>query len=1544
MSVISNNQLAGAAGQGGAADYKISRSLRFNSGDSSYLSRTPSTAGNRKTWTWSGWVKLCKNKGQVLFHSYSAQSDSGAFFIDYLSGGSLRVLGWSTVWRTTSAIFRDFSAWQHVVVAVDTTNATANDRIKVYVNGSQITDFSAFNNPSQNADLAINQADTHRIGNYLSYDYLDGYLADVHFIDGQALAPTDFGEFDDNNVWQPKEFTGSYGTHTAPAYGPSYGSDITSTEVAKTIDGDLSTYGVPTGDFIGYTYSASNEPSINIKWENTKSSSITVYIQPWVGGSAANSGTFTSSGGNSVTIAAGATLNTKFNFPSGYEGYFRVYTSGDGTYLRMYDTGGTRVFNSFHLDFFDNSSNAALGADSSGLGTTLPGVSFDGSGDVVSSADHSDFTLGTNDWTIEYFVNPASFETYDVTVSKYGNSSYSWWQAFFAGGSLIFYLYDSSLNYVTVTSTTAFTANKWAHVAIVRDGNTLRMYVDGVQEDTTSITGWTVHDSTAAVTIGEDGDGNYDFSGVISNVRIVNGTCLYPNGTAFTVPSTPLTNVTNTKLLCCQSSSSATAATVSPNTLTTSGDPFATSKNDTDWTVNNLTANAIDYVSSSTGSLYSGNWSQAFNGSTSYPAPYIFNTTSTVTLSTAISGVIELYVYLPGTYQGNPTVYTLSNGATYSKTTQTAEWISFGSQSNVTSISVNAPDPGSNVFAVRVDGTILVSENTSNIDSLIDTPTNYEAASGNNGGNYCTWNPIDRNASANYQEAPTNGNLDTNPRGDFTGTIPVTSGKWYWEITITTVTTAGQAYIGVLDVEQIRTGGSRGWATSQIAAMRDTGGLYGDGSTGSGVSYTQGDVLGFALDATSGKLWIAKNNTWINSGNPVGGTGHAFSGLSYSAYTPIVSDSNTGQVYSLNAGQRPFAYTPPTDFLSICTTNLPDPTIADGSTAFDVVTWNGNDTQRDITGLGFSPDLVWIKQRSATALHSLQDTVRGATKNLVPNDTQSEGTETAFLNAFLSDGFSIGTSSTVNDGSSTYVGFAWDGGDLATNSAYNQSQAWSSGTYSGTTPGAGYEVANAFNGSNSPGDSFGAGKQWGFYPGSATLTFPTAITLTSSSTVEFYTWHNTGSTGNITVTCSNGSVAVTPVDNANIASTTVSNPYSTFGASITAITVNSSGSDWTALAGIVIDGKPLVDAGIIPAGGLNSSVYNQSQTWSSLGTGTAYNSTTDWDKAFDGIITTTSDVAFAASDATLTWTPSSAITVNTSVTLYVYNPTNGSSYGTRVNGSYITGTSNYNVPVTLTAAELGGQLTSIQLTNSGLVGPYLGGVEVDGKLLVNNGVSAPNVPSIASTVRANPSAGFSIVDYSSSSNAVDVAHGLNAAPELIILKDRNNSYDWVVITTLLANTTDYLVLNSTPASANFGVDAPTSTTFKPSQSTNSDYIAYCFAPVEGYSKFGTYTGNGSSDGSFVYTGFRPKWIMVKRYDGNAPWVIVDTERNTFNVIDNHLLANVADAENGSTIGNVCDSVSNGFKFRGSDGWFNGSSANYIWAAFASHPFKNSRAR
>tara|TARA_B000000557_G_scaffold44892_1_gene33561 strand:- start:1239 stop:5519 length:4281 start_codon:yes stop_codon:yes gene_type:complete len=143
----------------------------------------------------------------------------------------------------------------------------------------------------------------------------------------------------------------------------------------------------------------------------------------------------------------------------------------------------------------------------------------------------------------------------------------------------------------------------------------------------------------------------------------------------------------------------------------------------------------------------------------------------------------------------------------------------------------------------------------------------------------------------------------------------------------------------------------------------------------------------------------------------------------------------------------------------------------------------------------------------------------------------------------------------------------------------NDGTVWSSGSYSGTTPSAGYGVAEAFNGVGFPGDSFGSGVQWGFFPGTATLTLPKPITLTSDSTFEIYSYHSSSSGGSISFTCSNGTVTPSLTVNATnvIGSTVVSNPFSTFGAQITAITLVSSGSDWTAIAGIAVDGVVLMD-------------------------------------------------------------------------------------------------------------------------------------------------------------------------------------------------------------------------------------------------------------------------------------------------------------------------------------------------------------------------------
>jgi hypothetical protein len=204
------------------SEYQISRSLRFNSVDSPYLNRTPGSAGNRRTWTWSGWVKRTAfGANGTLLACGTSYSETGQMAITFSTGGGndtdcLNLTTGDQVFRRSTNQLRDPSAWYHLVVAFDTTQSNASDRVKMYINAVQVTSFVLSNNPVQNTEYGINQAALHHIGgNTVTADtYLNGYLTDVHFIDGQQLTPSSFGEYDVNTgVWRPKAYTGTYGTN-----------------------------------------------------------------------------------------------------------------------------------------------------------------------------------------------------------------------------------------------------------------------------------------------------------------------------------------------------------------------------------------------------------------------------------------------------------------------------------------------------------------------------------------------------------------------------------------------------------------------------------------------------------------------------------------------------------------------------------------------------------------------------------------------------------------------------------------------------------------------------------------------------------------------------------------------------------------------------------------------------------------------------------------------------------------------------------------------------------------------------------------------------------------------------------------------------------------------------------------------------------------------------------------------------------------------------------------------------------------------------------
>ena len=333
-------------------------------------------------------------------------------------------------------------------------------------------------------------------------------------------------------------------------------------------------------------------------------------------------------------------------------------------------------------------------------------------------------------------------------------------------------------------------------------------------------------------------------------------------------------------------------------------------------------------------------------------------------------------------------------------------------------------------------------------DVVEDTPTK----------NWCTLNPLDRSSSS-----PTlsNGNLDiktstrTAVNESCRGTVGVSAGKWYFECVVTPV------YVAAFQAGEV---GIKAVGTSLANRASDASDAFCFGVGGGGSTWfkrnnstftnlttsgaTTGTVLSVAFDLDAGKVWVAKDGAWENSGNPASGTNAQFTSIASGTYAVVVTPySSTTSNYtdlSLNTGQRAFAYTPPTGFNALNTANLPAPDIADGSDYFNTVLWTGDGaSSRSISGVGFQPDWVWTKKRNSAQDHFLYDVVRGSTNGnfyeLRSSSTAAEGvpsTADTGLRSLDSDGFTIGSDGSVNTNNDTYVAWSWDaGGSGSSNTA-----------------------------------------------------------------------------------------------------------------------------------------------------------------------------------------------------------------------------------------------------------------------------------------------------------------------------------------------------------------------------------------------------------------------------------------------------------------------------------------------------------------------------
>ena len=949
------------------AGFAIKRSLRFNATDTPELTRVPSTAGNTKTFTISFWAKRSKlsstqmivQTGDTYANLFRAYWDGNDNFRFHQYNGSY-VMSY-----ITSAQYRDVGAWYHFVIAIDTTQAVAANRAKLYVNGVEVTDWTTESHPAQDLTIGWNAAIKQRIGReytttYGNYYNYGGYLAEFHSVDGQQLAPTDFGEFDTTTgVWNPIEYT-----HTiTPTEAISYGVDNTS----NVFDGNPGNY-----DTTGLSFGT---------WPGTIQNSN-------VGGYGANSvQVLKTNSGNAVTWTIN-TGNTNRYIHTSSDGinWTTNLTTISGTAVQVtsawlgwgggantdYTTVSVPADNSFYLDFSDNSSNAALGDDRSRPDYNKL------SGALTTTSGGGNFYSGT------------ASRAFDGSTSSDVKGG---WLAVGDTSNLIWAPPTGSYS---VSSSLRVYAGYYSTIS-----------VNGASKATGG------HNSAAAwITLSH--------TGAINEIKFENAT----NDNVVRI----------------------SAIEIDGTVLVSNA-----------WTVNNIVASSSNNQSITsltfTGNSNAGNSiREFFLGSTSVTSSVY--ATHSYSISQYDSGHNSGYVANAHDGDESTNIDWKYGTIAYTFTNKSASYVDFignitsGGNVIINGTTYNAPFPvvGTSSGGRNIRRVYLV--DPVSVDSLIDTPTDYEQGA-NIGGNYCTLNPL-----AAVRASISDGNLtasSTSSYAEIASSFAMLSGKWYCEFTLSD--NAGEYLTwGVSQTNRnfaVGTGvtdnpedyGFKAWPSGFNAQNN------GSNTHNYNSSISQGDVFSLAFDADAGKFWCAVNGTWLTNGsgvgNPATGANPDHSNLTYSGgYYFMFGPYNGGSsnIINVNFGQRgSFTYQPPTGYKALCTQNFDDPLIADPSAVFNTVLYNGDgQSTQTVSGLSFNPDLIWNKNRVTGHHNRVFDVVRGFSKFLASDHSGAEDfvTDYGYITATSDTGFTVGqgthSGNLINHSAGSYVNWCWDAGSSNT--------------------------------------------------------------------------------------------------------------------------------------------------------------------------------------------------------------------------------------------------------------------------------------------------------------------------------------------------------------------------------------------------------------------------------------------------------------------------------------------------------------------------------
>ena len=1032
-------------GGGAAADaYTIDNSVRIEKG--SGLSKTIAGDGNKTTWTWSGWTKNAfdwsSTADNVLFSALHTSGAGSGRFLGYFRGQDPQYFeinqyqGSYSTQMATNAVYRDPGAWLHVVVVWDTDNGVTANNARIWINGERITLFRTENLPSDGEASSINEADCTQAVGFGTWDTtdtgIDSYLAEVYFIDGQALDADSFGELDSTtNQWIPLD---SDDVKAAVTFGTNgYYQKYGSTELANSFtDSDFHVIHTvaPNGDVHTDT-SVKKFGTASAQMDNTGD-----YLSTPQG-----QGDFNFSGGEDFTIESWIRLDDL----SGHSPIFSQGVTGSDGYTMYF------IFHYVNGLAFTNYVDASttFGCQEG----SVSGWAIDTWYHVVLM--HKDdyyylFKDGVQVASLSESRNVGT-KTTDAFIGYHYNTSPS---SYLDGYMDEFRLSKNIARYSTSgfdVQTSEFTADEYTKLLLHMNGSDSGVIFTDSSWAGTGGTGHTITangDVTNTRAVRKVGDSSIIFDGTGDYLTV-------PNSTDWDFGTDPFT----------------WEAWVNVDSgISTSGSIIS---------LEGTGYNAFVRVMSN-GHLQlrvgTGNDSQADSGTTGTDiADDAWHHVAAVRESAT-----SLKVFLDGVLDNSATVSSAdvqTSGllAVGAHNTGAAPFTGYMDEVRVSNVARYT----GNFTTFGQDGGTIANPTpfTADANTKLLIHSNWDGGLGaDSSGNYNSFTPTNLVATDQCVDVPTNnfatlnplqlegtlseGNLKvvTNVAEKFgsASTIIPSSGKWYAESYLVEHITTPVFAVSISHdpANDHLTTEPPGSSTNGWTYYSPTGEILRDGALSSyGDSCTDGDILSIAVDIENLKVFWSKNGVWQNSGDPAAGTNGTTitdpSGTVVGGYAIVYGDSsggkgatqvvNFGQDSSFAAnktsgsaaasdskGKGDFYYTPPTDYLALCTDNLSAPEIALPGENFNTVLYTGDGaTTQAITGVGFEPNFLWLKSKTANDFNILVDSVRGATNWLSTNSTIAQQPDAEYVASLDSDGFTVGVNTVTNDNTETYAAWNW---------------------------------------------------------------------------------------------------------------------------------------------------------------------------------------------------------------------------------------------------------------------------------------------------------------------------------------------------------------------------------------------------------------------------------------------------------------------------------------------------------------------------------------